>query len=336
MVPVLSLPIAITRHRGNGGETHGESGTMGRTEPTDLTPSAFCTGATNCREAAVPMLDSAVLPPAASASASASATFPACITAQSLPIDPSTGGVPRGRNACNPSEARGDHEGQRVTRGNDASQGPGSHANCNAVKAKERMVLVAESPGQLGIGGKVWDSAFVLCDFLAKTRASALSRDSSDCSCSIPVGNIPTEDQATIRNKSQAQISWQVEGRMEPFDVSGVLESGPNTILTTPKSVGSVCSVHGIGSEGIDKKSLGQSSTQPVQPIQPIQPIQPLLGEGEGREKGIVEGRRVLELGAGTGLVSICCALLGASAVVATDFEVCPLADRLVSVPPRD
>lgn len=324
MVPVLSLPIAITRNNGNESEAHGESGTMGRTEPSDLTSSAFCTGATNCREAAVPVLDSAAMLPAASASA----TLPACISAQSLPTEPSTGALPRGRSACNPSEACGDYEGQRVTRGIDASQGPGNHGNCNGVKAEERMVLVAESPGQLGIGGKVWDSAFVLCDFLAKTRASALSRDSSDYSCSIPLGNIPTEGQEAIRNESQAQISWQGECRRGPFDVSDVLGSGLNTILTTPGSVGSVCSGHGIGSEGTGKKSLGQSSTQPVQPKQPL--------FGEGKEKGIVEGRRVLELGAGTGLVSICCALLGASAVVATDFEVCPLAGRFVSVPPLD
>lgn len=45
-------------------------------------------------------------------------------------------------------------------------------------------------------------------------------------------------------------------------------------------------------------------------------------------KKHIVAGKTVLELGAGTGIVSICCALLGASHIYCTDFpSVCPLID---------
>ncbi|CAM9948203.1 unnamed protein product [Choristocarpus tenellus] len=47
----------------------------------------------------------------------------------------------------------------------------------------------------------------------------------------------------------------------------------------------------------------------------------------EGKGVLPLKGVRVLELGAGTGLVSLCCSLLGASSVLATDFEASPSID---------
>lgn len=171
-----------------------------------------------------------------------------------------------------------------------------SHRNVNGTSLSKqvnartrREVLVAESPGQLGISGKVWDSAFVLCDYLAEAPAAAAARPS--CDTAHPVLGIPhasdqleNGDCATLTEERRELLTRIDSDADRAYDSRG-----------------------GPASDAGDANSLNGDHC--------------IAGESGIRRK-LMERKRVLELGAGTGLVSICCALLGASAVVATDFEV--------------
>lgn len=202
-------------------------------------------------------------------------------------------------------------------------------------EADQVVVLAAESPGQLGIGGKVWDSAFVLCDFLADAPASTAA----------PAVTRPPPfrpDPGVLPSETKTVVS--MDGRIRPHTANGTAG-----VASPPRE-----------EEAPENREVSRASPAEATVEKPLLPngsgsivagrIEPeqlrAKEDGAAREKetvatmpdtwsarrrrgrrgwsvgGLVEGRRVLELGAGTGLVSICCGLLGASAVVATDFKV--------------
>lgn len=242
------------------------------------------------------------------------------------------------------SEVVGGCGGDHHCRGGDDSNGScRSDADGHTDKSlEERTVLVAESPGQLGIGGKVWDSAFVLCDYLAKAPASATfaaaaasaATVAADAAAAAVVGATTTARPqsispvasppiATGSNDDEMTCLASVEGGRALGAAGGghVNDQAKQKSLRLEESGRrqgaslTACSASGSDHREDDAEEGGAVAESAATSADPQ-----LRGTQFARR--IIEGRRVLELGAGTGLVSVCCALLGASAVVATDFDV--------------
>lgn len=308
---MLSLPIALApvdSKGGGGGVPRGEAaeGNAIVRHDNPLAGEGIFAGVTNCREAAVPValgpLSLGCGKPHAEVTTAAGSGKGSCST--------------RGH-----SGASGEMEGVipgETGRDVGARSVPPPEGGCRVLEtrkrkglARGRTILVAESPGQLGISGKVWDSAFVLCDYLAHARASALALQHTAFSPKLSSGS--TRDAvdyagnnglvglcAATRERSRGGGSL---GGIDPKGlVGGRVEAAGDLVASCH---------HGARSH--ESCALGGCKKARLE--------QDTVSAG-GRERGLLEGRRVLELGAGTGLVSMCCALLGASEVVATDFEV--------------
>lgn len=287
VVPVLSLPIRVSSvddplQNNSAALSNEDKHKESATEHRALAASAFSAGALSCREAILPL--SRVTGVASSRRRSHSWVDP-CGCCRDHEATHSTEGAHAADNLRHPGQSccaisadyslKGQSEHvkafESVPRGGNGDGDGDDDCDCvhndsvsdekrNAV-LEERVVLVAESPGQLGIGGKVWDSAFVLCEYLAQAGYT---------SCTSAA------DRLCLAGSNRVDLSASL----------------PN------------------GNEKATRAAA--DATLPESPTRCAQ----------STASGLVNGRRVLELGAGTGLVSVCCALLGASAVMATDFEV--------------
>lgn len=218
VVPVLSLPIAVHEvGEGTGTGTYRKDPTTANTLPTTAVENetlpavseqttfavdASKAGAIGCREAIVPV--------------ARSLTFSSVMSRwQRERSDRSCGVASFLSSAASSSDCNGNTGGSL-----------GYSDGCGRVHASgEVVVLVAESPGQLGIGGKVWDSAFVLCDYLATTPTSV-----SDASAVItaPVVTVAAEspsseipNRGTCANGSHA--TSRARGHGAPEVTTGAL-----------------------------------------------------------------------------------------------------------------
>lgn len=368
VVPVLSLPIAVAEADPRTNHAHGSQVGQGvearspeQTEQGALATNAFNAGAISCREVVLKAV------PATPAATAAAAVAAGSVSSQPRRLG---GGVRvhRSANGHHPDKAvscdqtsseqrQGSPErpdgvdgcggGDRSCRGGSGGSGDGSViASTAAASLEERTVLVAESPGQLGIGGKVWDSAFVLCDYLAKAPASIiLSAAAAATAAAVdaaPARTTSTSPKTSARtaagtdeeltcfasvggasglgvaagssiddDQAEQEESLRQGGTGERLSASN---PGCLSVSACSSADGSVPRGDGAEEGGGGDGGGGKGASTPAKGQ--------LQGACVASARGIVEGRRVLELGAGTGLVSVCCALLGASAVVATDFDV--------------
>lgn len=309
MVPVLSLPIAV-HEVGEGTGTYredpttamGNGGSPAVTEQTTLAVDASKAGAIGCREAVVPV--------------ARTPTFSSVISRwQGERPDRSCGVVSDLFSAASASDCSGNN-GDSLGSFGEYSDGCGcGHANGDD-RTKEVVVLVAESPGQLGISGKVWDSAFVLCDYLATTPASVADASAATTAAVVKMVTAPPSsdilDRGSCANGGHA--TSRGHGAMEVTTRALKFLQISGTARSLPTGVGDV-SANGSAATGEPsvEHTLGDDEGGVTNTAAAHSPS--FMGS-------LVHGKRVLELGAGTGLVSICCSLLGATAVVATDFEV--------------
>lgn len=332
MVPVLSLPIAVFEAKPHLPEITERPSVEGKpwgsfrlAEQRALAASAFNAGAVTCREACIPV------------TVATSRDFAVDTTQMDRwrrsdecchrGSDQAAAGREDSLEKCckrnypdaNQLDGSDDHSFENESSGN---AGSGSSCACLGSKGgnlslEERIVLVAESPGQLGIGGKVWDSAFVLCDYLAKTQASA----------SFPPPVLPNacDGAAATKRKTMpipANNGDAVNGTMSSGTCLKKKDEAKECLRAEPISTSRDESAQGsVEFPSHLQEDKRHNSGQADQHTMETTSSNTSPGWGLA-VRGLVHGKRVLELGAGTGLVSVCCALLGASAVVATDFEV--------------
>lgn len=327
-MPVLSLPIAVseleTQSRDPTTPRASEKAQSRLAEQRFLALRAFRAGAVSCREVSIPV----------------ATTVGALMNGRRQPRGASCGGhggslIAGGIDASGPERWHDDGTGAVM-------DGPDPGRDCDGAKGccrdgcnsddgnddggfslAERIMLVAEAPGQLGIGGKVWDSAFVLCDYLAKAPASACAVSCISRGKSYPVGTTA----AGATNGEKAPVPPDGRGAQSAGGVADEVRVGETPPQDELGQRPTKRALHGArdsyaGDSGRFEKKQGCCAEGAVEGAQATNEVKHLL-PSRRNVRGLVDGKRVLELGAGTGLVSVCCALLGASAVVATDFEVC-------------
>lgn len=277
-----------------------------------LAENAFRAGAVSCREVTVPIAG-AVAP--ATGTSEQQRWGDTCDNGDGRMRDPSGTGKRSAVDSNGSSMCGGD---------NSKCGGGGGGDDESSVFVEERVVLVAESPGQLGIGGKVWDSAFVLCEFLAKAQASCAADD--ECPPTGPngypsAGSMPSGANGCFSRSSGGDVKEAAAAgtKERVLMESSTEELDERSRVTATNGTGrATAGVNGDCST--IEPAKGNAECHVLVTPSVFGPSSSCL---EGRSaRGLVQGRRVLELGAGTGLVSVCCALLGASAVVATDFQV--------------